>query len=359
MDPESEASPKELDGGIVSENRKNYSLEFQRQFDDVKTVSTDKGDAIYRILNPENLSSEKSPVIFLSGWAMDGEANKPLLNEFVQQGISIIPIDCVGKGDIGSLFGSELKRKAQVIGEVIDKIPDKKLNILAHSMSSVILDELIKIRPELLERFESVLLAAPIGQGGRDNLVNFIVRQRKETERINSTQTPQEAESGLIYAEKAESHAKNHPIQSIKEIGAMAFANRYGMLDTLNRHNIPTGLIFGEEDELISADRIMNRIGEGYRSPFVKSDETPSGYKYDPDRPGTFRERILSIVGLNRQIDSKTTPPMKLIVKTGGGHEKLGLEGYAKKMIRAFSQLEVEDGYRKESKFVGKEEESQ
>ena len=317
---------RRVEGGELPSvpGRELYSPDFLEKFQKVFRVDTPDGTAVYRNVEPytKEVGEDgkiEAPIIFLSGFAMGGRANKPLMNEFYQNGAQIIPIDNKGTGTIKSLFGSEIARQARVVGKVVDQLPYEKVRILTESISSLVLDELIKQRPDLLSRIESTLLVAPIGLGGKDNLKDFLDRNKKEGERIDNTQTPQEARAGKIYGKEYSTLMKKHPIRFLKQVGAMAFANRDGLVKSLVGHNIPVGIMVGQEDQLISTDRVTANMQQNHNSVFTSSEVDPEDWQ--------------------PLFDEEQGQARPVVITTPGGHEKLGSVGYALGMLKAFRGL--------------------
>ena len=146
MEPEGGKTPQEYENSYLLREAAGHIPSFEEQFDNVQRIETPDGKAIYRDLKPKEDNGE-SPIVTLLGFAVPAKYDKHVFNEFYNLNGHTVPIDVHHPGkSLASLAGSEIKRHARLVGQVIDQLPYEKLRVLSLSMDTLTLDELLKER---------------------------------------------------------------------------------------------------------------------------------------------------------------------------------------------------------------------
>jgi pimeloyl-ACP methyl ester carboxylesterase len=314
------ANREEFLSGVASPEKTDS--DFEQKFDKKVTLDLPNGRVSYRDIEPQKVGEDTSdiPLLMLPGWSMQSPILKDVTSEFYNEGQHVVTVDIEGGGKgVKGEGSSEINRQAELLNSVVNALGKDKVDLTGQSQGVLTVLSLARLHPETLAKIRSIVLVSGVGLGEGEGLIDLGIRQLAEGSRYGKTEKDegQKAIDKMVGGMVAGNVLK-HPIKAWKELNAIAKQNEYATLEQVKEAGVKIAIMQGEQDKLAGTDRLWKKIGDGYESPFEKSDETPSGFKYVPQ-------------------EGVETPPFDVITMTGGGHEVFGSKVYAKKMMQALN----------------------
>lgn len=297
---------------------------FNQQFDNKVSLETATGSKFSCVEIGTNTSD--TPVLVIPGWSITLNTEKNLLEDFYNGGKNVLSLEFPrhgGEPEAKEEIAEEVVRQAEMLVTYIQSRPEEKIDIAGQSMAVMSLIAAAKLEPSILDKIRNIVFTSPAGLTGNDNFLKlgsrFLAHLNQDT--LTLAKSPIEKRNLLKTALETSLYVGKNPARAIKEASAIASSEEYEALQLFKDKGVKVGIIQGEQDKLTPAGKLWDKIGENAISPFVPSDETPSGFKYQPtDQP---------------------EPPFESITMVGGGHDNrmYGERGFANKIIRQLDTL--------------------
>lgn len=308
---------------------------FEAAFANKKKLDTAGGKVTYvECIHPDNSAGT---ILVIPGWSITLNTEKPLLEELYNSGRNVLSLQFPRRlgGEVDTeaadYIPKEVVRQADMIADLISARPEEKIDVTGHSMSAMVLIAAVELRPDIADKIGSVVLTSPAGVAGDDNFLKLAARFTQHLSqdmggvlRLRGGSPIERSKLLRMIIESNKYIAKN-PLRALSEARALAGSAEYEWLGAFRDSGIKVGIIQGEQDKLTPAKKLWRRIGWGHKSPFVKSDEISSGFKYDPS-----------------VTEGEVAVPFDAITMVGGGHDNriYGEKGYAKKILNQLDLLQ-------------------
>ena len=356
----------------AEEQRHSLRERLQSQFP-LKFVETPHGLAAVRDFIPEEpVREEDIPMITMVGFGMNQKDIGSAEAGLHALGQHTITVDIEGEGEgIENADGRspEIVRQAEILFEILEGLPQERFFLLGQSISSLVMDTVLDMHPELTPRVAGYISMSGMGKGGKDNVAKLAGRQfqegvravlpKNENGKVKYYDDVKRFLNGRSWsrhihpANKEEvtkrdlsdelpndfygmmgGHVWNNKGRAKEEIIAMAQADEYEALKRIKAQGVQVGLIQGEEDMLNSTNRVWDRIGQGTESAWKKLGL--KDYLGDPK----YRDKKIRAGSKiwNRDTENEA-PPYDYILMVGGGHETYARDEMPKKIIRMADQM--------------------
>jgi len=275
-------------------------------------VKYSHGDVLVRDVEPENKREDEVVLLSTLGFGTGNIALQRTVTELYYMGEHVVELDFLGggkgvTGEDGS--SSEYNRQGMLMAEFMDdyfrKNPHiKQMDLMIQSAGLNRLSAIVDLRPDLLPRIRSVILSSPVGLDEKEGIIDLLKRQKAEGDRYKKLPKGEfDQENADNLKEAFKSQYLRHPVKAIKEGLGARKANKYPMLQKLRDAGIKVGIMQGDDDLLADRNKLLNRIGEGYKKPFKQG-------------INQFTEETINLY----EPQEKPPPPVDALRLMGGGH---------------------------------------
>ena len=368
----SEFDSSEIGSGIEPDPYQQLHEKFP-----IQTVDFKNGSIAYHDMIPEIPRSETDiPTLSLVGWGIDQKGFGNVVHGLYEAGEHVVTVDFEGsgqrvKGQPGS--STEINRQAKLLAGFIKLLPQEKVKLLAHSKAALVVEEMLRNRPDIASRVDMVIEISPMGKGGKDNLIGLGLRQKAEMDRVKKIVEKGEEYEGMSNEEtviarerKAMSEKRagkmvkdfvlKNPERALREVVGMAKSDSYDAIRFMKSLGIKVALIQGEDDVLNSNERVWRTIK--FESGFIEqpdpsmrlNDEVNfSSGKVDEGEKEKLREFFRRKEATRDRIISEGRwPAMDSITQTAGGHDIYGKDSLPQVILKTIDALENPQNYKRE-----------
>lgn len=303
------------------------------------------------------IGEEYKPVIAFPGWGITLKTEEKFFKDVVEAGKDVHALDYSrvgGKVEGGNGLRNVTTRKAEAAADYMQSLPSGKYDLFVQSEGAMVALAALMTHPKLMGIIGNIVIQSGAGFDDHDNLAKLIGRYvvghapqdigHWTGVPINKIKDAGKLGWGKDFAKRAVGkngegrnkgnvgkmtweavkYVSKNPVRALQEAYAISEGGYYEFLDVLKANGINVAFIQGESDKLTPADKLWDRIGEGYPMQIVKDEEgkTPSGYKLE--------------------MHNFNTPPIHSVTMVGGGHDNriYAEKGYAKKIVKAFDDMD-------------------
>ncbi|MEX0649967.1 MAG: alpha/beta hydrolase [Candidatus Andersenbacteria bacterium] len=234
-----------------------YSAQLEEEYRNTKTIELYSGKLYVVDVQPEE---EKSaiPVFVAPGWAANAEVFKDNILGCATEGrrtLSLQNFHGLKAENIDEYPNAELRKVAALI-QTLDEKGIEKIDVIAHSEGALYTTIAARLYPE---RFRNIVLVAPAGMIGKDNIARLGVSFSHEIVR----QTVNGVLDGSIrkpmlraYIESGKAMTPS-PLQTVKEVFAIADSEIHNWLKELKDQGIGIAIIHGVDDKALPMERMQ------------------------------------------------------------------------------------------------------
>lgn len=282
-------------------------------------------------IKPDTFREEKDvPLVSILGFGTGNVALARTFSELQKSGEHVLGIDFVGggklvEGEDGTSM--EFNRQGELLYQYLSKYLEEnphidKIDFMTQSAGLFRVFALANLHPEFIPKIRNLLLFSPVGLSDKDSLLSMGLRFRSENKEYKNSEVKSEydEENAQSLNMANQKLLSPHKLKAIMETMAIFGAGQYENLKKLSSSGVKIAIIQGEEDKLASNKKLWERLRKGYKRPFIKSEETTSGRKYEPDY--------------------KELPPVKVHRVMSGGKRVIGGET---KVLRGGHGIQVDD----------------
>lgn len=276
----------------------------------------------------ENLNvDEYRPAIVVPGWGITLNSEMSFLYDMVDSGKDVISMEFPRRGgSVDSIdeFAEETTRKAEMVSQFLDSLPDGKYDLVGQSEAAMVILSALALNPKLIDKIKNIVFNSSAGLGENDNLPWLMVRylSHLNQDTAHLFKSPIKHRNIIKMGLEAGKFVGKNPARALKEAHAISQGGLYKYLQPLKERGIRIGLIQGEDDKLTPAKKLWEKIGEGTQSQFAIDENTQSGYRYvEKENP---------------------VPPFDSITMVKGGHDNriYAEPGYVAKVIKTIKSLD-------------------
>jgi pimeloyl-ACP methyl ester carboxylesterase len=314
------------------------------------------GKVAFRDIKPEiTRPGGETPMVMMTGWAMNQEVIGNTTEALVEAGQRVVPFDIDGGGKGVDGVGdssAEINRQGELLKKWMESRPDGKFHLVGQSMSALVVLAMIENNPDIADKIASVVLVSPMGLGGKDNLPGLLSRQGAETERNNAREkTDEDRKIEPRIAKAFKDFMLHHPIRAAKEGFAMAGSDEYNILNLLKAKGVRVGIIQGAQDQLNSSQRVVENIARqtvansNVRKELIGEDgmeKIPDNLKILPtDSEEEVKRKQKAIIEIKLELQrTENKVPIDSFTYVEGGHEIFGPSAIADTLIRTVDKLD-------------------
>ncbi len=261
----------------------------------LQEIEFPNGKVVFRNMLPMNPNSEDAVVSLVGSMANQKDIGHTMAG-VVAGGEHVYTLDFEGKGrrvkgEEG--YSRELNRQAKLLGEFIDQLPQKKVILTGQSMSAITITSMLRHMSRLRSRIEGVIVASPMGMGGKDNVASLAWRNRAEGVRKGEQLTDEQKVKEREYEAQGKEFVAHNKERVAREVLGMADADIYDDFQQLEEWGIPAIIIQGDLDELNSSQRVWDNIAE--RSGGGNRWGQPSLIRPEETERQTIQERLADL----------------------------------------------------------------
>lgn len=234
-----------------------YSPELEAQYHNSETVELYDGKLHVVDVQPEQQKSEV-PVFVAPGWAANAKVFKDNILGCAAEGrrtLSLQNFHGIKAENIDEYPNAELRKVAALI-KTLDEKKIEKTDVIAHSEGALYTIIAARLYPE---RFRNIVLVAPAGMIGKDNIARLGVGFSHDVTR----QAVQGVADGTIrkpmlraLRESGKAIASS-PLESVKQVFAIADAEIHTWLKELKDQGIGIAMIHGVDDKAFPMERVQ------------------------------------------------------------------------------------------------------
>lgn len=252
----SERAPQGFQPAPESEDS-GYPAYLEEQFNNPTTMELYSGKLHVVDVQPEQEKSE-IPVFVAPGWVANAEVLKDNILGCAKEGrrtLSLQNFHGIKAENIDEYPNAELRKVAALIKTLDEKGIDT-VDVIAHSEGALYTTIAARLYPD---RFRNIVLVAPAGMIGKDNIARLSVSFSHDITR----QTVNGVIDGSIrkpmlraYQESGKAMASG-PLQSVKQVFAIADAEIHNWLKELKDQGLGIAVIHGVDDKALPMERMQ------------------------------------------------------------------------------------------------------